>query len=258
MIRDVQLLNHLPLFIQEYREIREIMKTENPEFQIVEDETEVIMNNQFITTCNLTGIAKFEKMMGIVPSEEDTLQGRISRVLTRWNDSIPYTFILLCRKLNSLCGQGNYEIIRDINNYKMEIITHLEYSGQAEELDYLLNYMIPANIELTSKNEMMIDINGKTKLASGITFCNVIEISDNFNEEFKINGDSSIKNVIINTTIIEITDNFKEDIKINGNNKVGSTIINTTMIEITDNFKENVKVEGQNNIGSNVNLTEII
>ena len=45
MIREVELLNHLPLFIQEYREIREIMKSENPEIQSLEDETEIIFNN---------------------------------------------------------------------------------------------------------------------------------------------------------------------------------------------------------------------
>ena len=81
MIREVELLNHLPLFIQEYREIREIMKSENPEIQSLEDETEIIFNNQFIQSCNLKGIAKFEELMKITPEINDTLESRISRVL---------------------------------------------------------------------------------------------------------------------------------------------------------------------------------
>ncbi len=84
MIREVELLNHLPLFIQEYREIREIMKSENPEIQSLEDETEIIFNNQFIQSCNLKGITKFEELMKITPEINDTLESRISRVLSRW------------------------------------------------------------------------------------------------------------------------------------------------------------------------------
>ena len=83
MIREVELLNHLPLFIQEYREIREIMKSENPEIQSLEDETEIIFNNQFIQSCNLKGIAKFEELMKITPEINYTLESRISRVLSR-------------------------------------------------------------------------------------------------------------------------------------------------------------------------------
>lgn len=178
MIRNVQLLNHLPLFIQEYGEIREIMKTENPEFQKVEDETEIILNNQFIESCDEEGISKFEKMMGITPAEDESLQGRISKVLSRWNDSIPYTFILLCRKLNALCGQDNYEITKDFNNYMMEIITHLEYSGQVDELEYLASYMIPANIDYKLKNKISINVDNDIKPAVGVVFCEMIEISD--------------------------------------------------------------------------------
>ena len=120
MIRDVNLLGHLPPFIQEYMEIREIMKTENPEFQLVEDESEIIKNNQFIQSCNLTGISKFEKLIGIVPSADDTLESRINRVLVRWNDTVPYTWKTLLNKLDTLCGgSDNYEIIRKLDEHKL-------------------------------------------------------------------------------------------------------------------------------------------
>jgi hypothetical protein len=231
MIRDIQLLNHLPLFVQEYKEIMEIMKTENPEFQSAVDETEIIMNNQFIESCDIKGIARFENLMGITPESNDTLESRISRVLTRWNDVVPYTYIILCRKLNTLCGKDNYEIERNINEYKMDITTHLELPGQTEELDYLLDYMMPVNIVVTSKNIMNLNMeDGTTKLASGITFCNLIELTDNFKENFEITGDS----------------------------KVAGAVVNTVSIEISDNFNETFNIEGETKIGSNINVTEII
>jgi len=34
MIKDVNLIEHLPLFIQQFREMKQIMDAENPEFQL--------------------------------------------------------------------------------------------------------------------------------------------------------------------------------------------------------------------------------
>ena len=45
MIRNVNLIEHLPLFVQEFREIQGIMNAENPEIQSVEDNSEQIKNN---------------------------------------------------------------------------------------------------------------------------------------------------------------------------------------------------------------------
>jgi len=230
MIRDVKLIEYLPVFIQEYREIQKIMEIENPEIQLAEDETEIIFNNQFIQSCNVKGIAKFESLMGITPLESDTLQTRITRVLMRWNETSCYTFKVLIMKLNALCGINNYEIIRNINEYTMKIITHLELSGQTDELEYLLNYMIPANIVVTSENKININLDSTSKMASNVVFSNIIEITDSFNEVFEIESDS----------------------------KIASTAVNTAMIELTDNFNETFYIEGDSKIGSNVNLTEII
>lgn len=235
MIRDVELLKHLPLFIQEYREIRTIMNAENPEFQTAEDETEIIFNNQFIQSCNLKGIAKFESLMGIVPEPDDTLASRISRVLTRWNNTVPYTFIVLCQRLDTLCGEGNYEIERDINNYTMDITTHLELVGQTDELEYMLGYMIPANIAMTVNNKIYLNMtDGTAKLASGITFCNIIEITDSFQENMGIESDSNIAGAVVNTASIEITDNFNENFEIDGDDYIGSNLSLTEIIEGKD------------------------
>ena len=197
MIRDVNLLGHLPPFIQEYMEIREIMKTENPEFQLVEDESEIIKNNQFIQSCNLTGISKFEKLIGIVPSADDTLESRINRVLVRWNDTVPYTWKTLLNKLDTLCGGSDkYEIIRKLDEHKLEITTHLDLYGQVEELDYMLSYMVPANIVVTSRNNMARTITGCVQ-GGGTT----IETS-NFTLQSKVNIDHVQNSLMTGTDMV--------------------------------------------------------
>lgn len=256
MIQSIKLENYLPLYIQEYREMWKLMQAENPEFQLASDQSEVLKNNLFIETCDEKGISRFESIMGIYPLDTDTLQSRISRVLTRWNEKLPYTYFYLLSKLNSLCGTNNYKIVRNINKYEMDITTYLELSGQVEELDYLLNNIIPANILLKVKNKVNIETSGESNVAAGLIFCNSFELSDNFNQDFIVNTGDSFAGAILNTEEINISDNFNETININSNHNIGSAVINTIQINVTDNFNDNINIESNQNIGSILSVCE--
>ena len=196
MIREVNLLSFLPEFVQEYREIKHIMNSEQPEIQKLEDETEIIKNNQFILSCDIDGIARFENLLGITPKPDDTLDARKSRVITRWNDSIPYTYKGLQEKLNVMCGEGNYLLIPSFNEYGLEIVVSLPLSGQADELDYMLSYMIPANIVVTSRNNMVRTMTG-TVHGGGTT----IETS-NFTLQSKVNLDHVLNSLMTGTGVV--------------------------------------------------------
>lgn len=178
MIRIPKLENYLPEFVQEYREIKKIMETEDAEFQIADNQSEIIKNNLFIETCDEKGISRFESIMGIVPLETDTLESRISRVMTRWNESLPYNYSYLIRKLNSLCGTNNYEIVNNFIDYEMNITTHLELSGQIDELLILLDDVIPANIDYSLNNIINIKSEASIGTGNGIITCECVQITN--------------------------------------------------------------------------------
>lgn len=232
MIREVNLIEHLPLFVQEYKEIKQIMTTENPEFQLISDESEIIKNNQFIETCDLIGIARFESLLNIHPLKDDTLESRISRVMTRWNDVVPYTFKAFIQKMIVLCNGLNFTINRNFNEYQMEIITHLELSGQVDELQYLLGYMIPVNLELTSKNDIYCSSNANSYIALGIALCETFELSDSFKADFNVQGSSIFGGGLIGTASVTISDNFNETVTINSAENIGSGISYTSITGI--------------------------
>lgn len=257
MIRDVNLIGHLPPYEQNYREIREIMKAENPEFQLIVDESEIIKNNQFIETSNLVGIARFEKLLKIIPSADDTLESRISRVLIRWNDVIPYTYRAFLQKLMVLCDGPNFTINNNFNEYKMEIITHLEMSGQVDELQNLLGYIIPSNIEITSKNEIYCNSNNEFHLAAGMATCRIVELSDAYKESFDIQGNSNMGSGIVFAGSFETSDAYQEEYNVQGNSIVGGAHVGTVQVSISDNFNENVTINGTGNMASNVSHTSI-
>ena len=205
MLRQVDLISYLPQFVQEYREIKQVMIGETPEIQVLEDETEIIKNNQFILSCDLVGIKRFEQLLSITPNADDTLDSRISRVLTRWNDSIPYTYRGLIDKLNIMCGEGNYTLLPNFNDYELELVVSLSLSGQVEELDYMLSYMIPANIKVISNNILHHDSDGKVFLGGTTVQTSYFNITSKMNKEHVVTGYITSGSAI--TTVIERTIN---------------------------------------------------
>lgn len=173
------------------------MNAENPEFQTIEDVSEAIKNNQFILTCDENGISRFEQLLNIVPNNNDTLNVRISRVLARWNDTIPYTYSSLIEKLKIICGDGNYQIVPNFKEYEMELIVNLPLSGQVEELDYMLSYMIPANIVVKSRNVLRHKIEGKVVLGGTTIETNLFTLNSKINMKQMSDGSLTVtKNVV--------------------------------------------------------------
>ena len=99
MIRDVDLVSYLPPFIAEFREINSTLTAENPEFKIVWEAADRVLKNEFIATADEYGISRFERILKIYPSTEDTLESRRARVQARWFASLPYTWRMLLEKL---------------------------------------------------------------------------------------------------------------------------------------------------------------
>ena len=149
MIREVNLISHLPLFIQEYREIQGVMNAEDPELQLVEDTSEIIKNNMFVVSTNEVGIKRYENMFGLTPSKNDSLSNRQAKVLTQYTNTVIYTMRGLIERLNVICGVGNYTLELIPNEYKINISLHLQIDNLIDVISSTLTDMIPANMLFT-------------------------------------------------------------------------------------------------------------
>lgn len=152
MIKTPDLISYLPPVIQELRELQAITNAENPEFQLVFDTSEQVLKNQFINDCDLDGIKRYEDVLKIKPSLNDTLESRKFRVLSRWDDKMPYTWNSFLKKLDSLCGEGNYTISLDNGIYTIYLETHIGIYGGLDEIYNLLNEVIPCNLVVNVSN----------------------------------------------------------------------------------------------------------
>ncbi len=122
------------------------MNLENELLQKVFDETEILKNNQFIYTCDETGIKRFEQLLGINNGSADTLEHRRDKVLSAWNMSIPYTYKNLVLKLNMLCSEDGYFMYMNNNNYTLDIYNKIKSKDMYDSVTYIIDKVVPCNI----------------------------------------------------------------------------------------------------------------
>lgn len=155
-----RLIDYLPPIMQNFKEIKEITNAEQKEVDLIDGEISKVLDNAFIESCDEYGIKKYEKLVGVTPTAQDTLESRKSRVLIRWNNFVPYSYKVLIRKLNIFCGVNNYDISGDLKNYELVIQTMLSLPGQSKELEVMLNKMLPLNIALSVLNDLEYELVG--------------------------------------------------------------------------------------------------
>lgn len=156
MVRDINTIEYLPEFVREFREIQIVTAVEDKELVSINQDVETVKKNQFIMSTDCTGISRFEKLLGIVPSKSESLESRQLKVLSKWRDDIPYTYKWLVEKLDELCGMGNYVVKCEFDKYKLEIVLVKPKSEDVIYLVKVLEQHIPCNIlnVVTKENEV--------------------------------------------------------------------------------------------------------
>lgn len=141
-----QLINYLPHYLQEYAEMREIMKAEQSEIDKAWVMAEDALADQFILDATENGVRRWENLLGVSPKDTDTLDERKFRILTRLNQELPYTMRKLEQTLTNLCGANGYSIILTAANYHILVKLALANANAYEEVKKVLKKMIPANM----------------------------------------------------------------------------------------------------------------
>lgn len=183
-----KLIDYLPPIMQNFKEIKEITNAEQKEVDLIDGEISKVLDNAFIEDCDEYGIKKYEKLVGVTPTAQDTLESRKSRVLIRWNDFIPYSYRVLIQKLNIFCGVNNYDISGDLKNYELFISTHLSIVGQTTELEKMLDKMLPVPIVFTLFNDLEYELIGHAH-SHGVTVeTKAITINSETNTQETVEG----------------------------------------------------------------------
>ena len=233
MIRNADLMSYLPPVLQDVREIQVTFNAEDPEFQLVFDTSELVLNNLYIKTADIDGIARFEKILGIRPSENDTLETRRFRVLSRWNDRIPYTWKALLEKLDTLCGEGNYTISLDNDIYTLNVETHLGEFGTVDELNIMLKEIIPCNLVIVATNVLSAGDESPTYIGSAMVSSQHYVLTPDINGQYEINADSFVGSVVVDSAAYQLTNDVNVTMTSSGEVKNASVPVVGSHVQIT-------------------------
>ncbi|BDH60154.1 hypothetical protein MTP04_02840 [Lysinibacillus sp. PLM2] len=149
MAREANLLNYLPPVLHEVKEIVEIANVEKQPIERTWQAIEDSFNNSFILTATEEGLSRREKSLNIKVPATDTIETRRFRLLTRYQEQAPYTKTVLDQLLDSLLGEGRYELIRDAAAKRITVKLELTVKGQFDAVYIMLERITPQNMILT-------------------------------------------------------------------------------------------------------------
>lgn len=164
MIREVDLVSYLPPFVANYKETNLTLTAENPEFVLVWKAADRVLKNEFIATADEYGIGRFEKILHIFPSANDTLEIRRARVQTKWFTVLPYTWRMFVQKIAEICRSDWLVSYTEKGDYMICLEACIELQWQIEGLIDVAEGMLPCNMGLRIKNVLSLDMETPTPI----------------------------------------------------------------------------------------------
>ncbi len=132
--------------MQEYREMAQITGAEQPDFDQIWAYRSLVRNNAFVADTDTYGMARWEKVVGVVPLPNQTLGERRAVVLAKLNEQLPYSMRALEKALTEICGADNYTIELHADAYTLEVLLTVVSKQHAKTVQELLWRWIPCNL----------------------------------------------------------------------------------------------------------------
>lgn len=141
-----KLIEYLPHVVRTYDIFQGIAEGEQPAFDMAWYNTDTLRDEQYIFSAEDIGLRRWERMLGILPKDTDTVEYRRDRIISRLNEELPYTLKQLRKMLDALCGKENYTL----NLYEYTLTVKVAVVAKRRFLDVvsLLERITPQNIFL--------------------------------------------------------------------------------------------------------------
>lgn len=244
--------------MREYIHLKLITDAENRILQDIFSQLIKIDNNQYITTADSDGLKRFEQMLGIVNKTGETLESRRKKILNKWNDQDTYTYASFIKKLDVICGNGKYRLVEHFKDYMIELHTNLSAYGEVEELERIIDYMIPCNIQMNVANDLVWEVSAKAGMACGCTFIEVIEGSDYFKEIFDVGGSTYTSGANSSIVFIESSDNSNYKVEVHGSLNALNGLSEIVSISVSDTSSETLNISSNASLGVGASIVEVI
>lgn len=147
LYNDIDLIGLLPAYFKVIKDFKELMGTEQIEFNLFWDYMTRVWNNLFIQTADSDTLKYHEDLLGIIPEEGDSLAVRRWRILNYYRRRSPFTLGSLYILLNESVGLGNWEVEVHYDTYMVDILLRVDDITLYRELIRTLILSLPAHLQ---------------------------------------------------------------------------------------------------------------
>lgn len=143
---DRKIIDYLPDYMKEYREFQSITDAVQLLLKELYDKIYLSLDNNFLADADKEGIARYEKILKIVPTESSLLEARRFKVQSSFLDYSNYTLYSLKQYLDSILGNDGYEVELQSRIYTLVVKIKL---SEKYKFDVVMDYFkknVPANI----------------------------------------------------------------------------------------------------------------
>ncbi len=135
----------MPKIIANIPDIATIYEINDKQISELEAGVAELENNIYVTTMNEENVKRWESILEIVPHDTDTLDERRFRILSKRIEKLPYSYRVICRKLETLSPDG-IKINLDRKAKHMEIKVGLQSARMREEIVTYLEDVLPLDM----------------------------------------------------------------------------------------------------------------
>lgn len=141
--------SYLPKVLRDIIEFQIVNSDLDVELGLLENYIKGINTETIVQTASIYGIEKWEKILGIIPDDTDSLETRRFRINNILTSKLPYTVRWLQKKLSEITGSTTgWTLNINNNDYTITIILSGLDTDLMLEVEKQLRNAIPANMVL--------------------------------------------------------------------------------------------------------------
>ena len=244
----IKINNYLPKVLQDVEEFKIINENLDTELTNIDKVIKNIQKEAVVQTASEYGICKWEKTLGIIPTDNESLEVRRFRVNNILTSKLPYTLRWLQNKLTEIVGSASgWTLNVDYAHYTITIILSGLNTNLMLEVEKQLRNAIPANMRLEIGGPSITS--SEIKIGVGMMYATKYNVSANYNivpfefyirefTEGSINNDGNLNErdagVAITSNYIQVFDNSDYEY----GDEQGSSIYGLAFYDMYGNFIE--------------------
>lgn len=106
---------------------------------------ETMDNNLFIDKMDIYACSRWEKVLDIVPLDDDTLEDRRFKIKAKMLERLPYSYRVIVQKLDTLCPEG-YTFIVDEGRTSAQAKLALKSKKMIKDVSDFIDDVLPLNM----------------------------------------------------------------------------------------------------------------